>query len=196
MDEHLRRFFRIDVDLPALYSTWNQGCPRFAQISPFLVGMRLLRQDPVECLFSFIASSNNHIPRITSMLARLRSEYGTRLSPDDCFSFPTVETLSRIPATELDRLGFGYRSAFIVSTAKRLQELGGRSYLESLMGNPAWAREELIKFHGVGPKVADCVSLFSLECLSVVPVDTHVLQVAEHRDTRMPCRRMRKMADA
>ncbi len=40
------------------------------------------------------------------------------------------------------------------------------------------ARAELLKFVGVGPKVADCVLLFSLGKKEVIPVDTHVHQIA------------------
>lgn len=53
-----------------------------AWLNVFLVGMTLIliyRQDPVECIFSFICSSNNNIPRITSMLGNLRRTYGEPL---------------------------------------------------------------------------------------------------------------------
>ncbi|GMF19610.1 unnamed protein product [Phytophthora fragariaefolia] len=125
----------------------------------------------------------------------------------NCFyAFPSVDTLAaKCEETTLRTMGFGYRAAFIVKTAKQLQELGGASYLYRIRdskdvqpktkklkaaetdypgynGSEADAyhgyQDELMVFAGVGRKVADCVALFSLEKLEAIPVDTHVWQIA------------------
>jgi hypothetical protein len=72
-----------------------------------------------------------------------------------------------------------YRAKFIVATARQLQACGGRPFLMALRREPRLhVREQLLQFAGVGPKVADCVALFSLEQHDVVPVDTHVWDIA------------------
>eukprot|EP00808_Paulinella_micropora_P021664 g38879.t1 len=163
---------------------WTKADPHFAARAPHLPGMRLLRQAPIECLFSFICSSNNHISRITGMVDSLRRRYGQQLCtlPDGStfFAFPSAAELVQADEAELRALGFGYRAKFIVQSAQRLQELGGEDWLLKLRAetDPIAVREALMGFHGVGRKVADCVALFSLDQLSVIPVDTHVWQIA------------------
>lgn len=200
LDADLRSFFNLSrgLCLDKLYQNWSQSDSRFREIAPKLVGVRLLRQDPVECLFSFICSSCNNIPRITSMLATLRRKWGTQLCTLDgetYYSFPSVDCLADVKEQDLRDCGFGYRSKFIVGTAKMLQEFGGAKWLLDLRQKPREeVQKELIKFPGVGRKVADCVSLFSLDKLDVVPVDTHVWQIA-CRDYNFPVGEKKNLND-
>ena len=79
----------------------------------------------------------------------------------------------------LRKLGFGYRAAYISKTAKQLQESGGKKYLLSLRKKSyTEAREDLLKLSGIGPKVADCILLMSLDKPDAIPVDTHMFQIA------------------
>eukprot|EP00457_Paulinella_chromatophora_P005909 gb/GEZN01005927.1/.p1 GENE.gb/GEZN01005927.1/~~gb/GEZN01005927.1/.p1 ORF type:complete len:392 (-),score=82.75 gb/GEZN01005927.1/:137-1312(-) len=162
---------------------WADNDPHFAARAPHLPGMRLLRQQPVECLFSFICSSNNHISRITSMVSSLRSQYGDKLCTLEgrpYYAFPSYQQLVKADEQSLRALGFGYRAKFVVQSAKKLQELGGEEWLLALRSetDPDIVQKALLGFHGVGRKVADCVALFSLDQLSCIPVDTHVWQIA------------------
>jgi N-glycosylase/DNA lyase len=75
----LNAYFQLDHDLPSLYKKWGSGCPRMKSVTERLQGVRVVRQDPWECLISFICSSNNNISRITQMLDKLRNRYGTYL---------------------------------------------------------------------------------------------------------------------
>lgn len=119
------------------------------------------------------------------MLDRLRASFGRKLLELDGFSFhefPTPDQLSQASEQELRDLGFGYRAKYVVKTVQQLQDLGGSSYLTSLVSPEKTSEQRslaLQQFSGVGRKVADCVALFSLECLDIVPVDTHVLQIAQ-----------------
>jgi len=75
----------------------------------------------------------------------------------------------------LRELGFGYRAPYIIKSLEMLEAKGGHTYLNSLREeNLATCRKELTELHGVGNKVADCISLFSLDKADCVPVDTHV----------------------
>ena len=105
-------------------------------------------------------------------------------------AFPTVEQLAeKCDEQTLRDLGFGYRAKFIPAMAKELVKRGGEAYLLKLRDAPQTEVEkyraitELTSLPGVGPKVAGCAALFSLDKKSVVPVDTHVWQLArEHFD--------------
>lgn len=166
-----------------LVSAWGAADPRLAAIAASLPGMRILRQQPVECLFSFILSSNNNVPRIMQMVSKLRASFGERLAclPDgrQMHAFPTPAALAAAPEEALRGLGMGYRAPFLIVSAQALIEAGGESYLLGLRGQPRQAvQEALCAFRGVGRKVADCVALFSLDARDAIPVDTHVWAIA------------------
>lgn len=178
----LAEYFQLGVSLTALHQQWSRGDARMAQIAKCIPGMRVVRQDPVECLFSFLCSSNNHIGRITMMLSRLRERYGTKLGDVggvNVYSFPSVDALASASEDALRELGFGYRAPFVVQSAQRVAANGGAAWLESLRTvSLEDARSELVTLHGVGRKVADCIAVFSLDKTACVPCDTHVWRIA------------------
>ena len=182
----LRTYFRLDIKLEALYSQWSKEDPvRLAQIARCIPGVRLIDQDPWECLVSFICSSNNNIPRITKMLTSIRQCYGSPLisiGNETLYSFPSLDEL-RKQANDADlrgRCGMGYRARYILETMDILHSLGGEKYLHDLrsLSDPGEVQEKLIQFCGVGRKVADCVGLFSLRQDDAIPVDVHVWNIA------------------
>ena len=110
-------YLQLNVNLEYLYKEWAKCDKHFEEISKSFIGIRMLRQNPVECLFSFICSSNNHISRITSMVEKLASNYGEKilaLDGVDYFTFPRVASLAQDGVEErLRDLGFGYRAKYI-----------------------------------------------------------------------------------
>ncbi|XP_074008930.1 N-glycosylase/DNA lyase isoform X2 [Numenius arquata] len=96
-DQILRDYFQLDVGLPALYRAWGAADPLFRKVAGDFPGVRVLRQDPVECLLSFICTSNNHISRITTMIERLCQAFGRRLCCLDArpmHAFPSLSALT------------------------------------------------------------------------------------------------------
>ena len=192
--DDLRHYLRLEVSLEQLDKTWRQGgtplgSQYLAAVSKLAVapGVRLLRQDPVEALFSFICSQNNNVKRIFGIVQRLRAVYGAPIATVDgeaWHDFPTLEALATASVAELkEKMGLGYRAPYIVKTAQTCLSKGGRVWLERLASKEvsrAEARKELLTLSGVGPKVADCVCLYGLEKLDVAPVDVHVYSIA-HR---------------
>ncbi|EEB06080.1 N-glycosylase/DNA lyase [Schizosaccharomyces japonicus yFS275] len=178
----LFRYLNVDVDTRNLFQLWEEKDPTFAQHCKNLYGVRILKQDPWENLISFICSSNNNIPRISQMLQKLCSSYGTWLGywfGHDFYSFPSLSKLASISELEreLRNLGFGYRAKFIHKSVLYLSK--NKGFLENLSSLSYEAcRDELCLLPGVGPKVADCVCLMSLNKFESIPVDTHVLQLA------------------
>nr|XP_030138726.3 N-glycosylase/DNA lyase isoform X2 [Taeniopygia guttata] len=182
----LRDYFQLDVGLPPLYHAWGAADPLFRKVANDFPGVRVLRQDPVECLFSFICTSNNHISRITAMIERLCQAFGRRLCCLDSRPFHAFPSLSALTGADaearLRALGFGYRAKFVSGSARAIAEGLGSEGLCQLRTAPyAEARRVLCALPGVGAKVADCVCLLSLDKAEAVPVDTHVWHIARQR---------------
>ena len=138
-------------------------------------GMRILRQDPWECLVSFICSSASNIPRISGNVEDLCSSFGQSLSMGDHVrsTFPSPRELAQAGEKRLRQLGLGFRAKYLAATATAiangvpdLMTLREASYEEAL--------EAVIALDGVGDKVANCVLLFSLDKLEAFPVDVWV----------------------
>lgn len=189
-DDILYKYFQLEHSLSVLYEQWSQECGRLKRIATCIPGVRVISQDPWECLVSFLCSSNNNIPRIFGMLAKIRRAYGRplltiRASADEeetFYSFPSFESLI-VQATEDDLrniCGMGYRAKYLLGTMEKIKSAGGEPYLNSLRAvtSPLDVQEALIQFPGVGRKVADCISLFSLQQTEAIPVDVHVWDMA------------------
>lgn len=180
----LIEYFRLSVNLSTLIHTWTLLDPLFASHSETL-GIRLLKQDPVETLFAFITSANNNIGRISKLLNALCEEFGLPLRNGPALhrTFPTLHALAR-PGIEqrLRNIGFGYRAKFIPEAAKLILERGGEKRLLDLRETSTnEARAFLLGLPGVGNKVADCICLYALNKFDVVPVDVHILRAAYER---------------
>uniref|UniRef100_A0A182QC32 N-glycosylase/DNA lyase n=1 Tax=Anopheles farauti TaxID=69004 RepID=A0A182QC32_9DIPT len=184
-EQLLRSYFRLDVDLEKLYQQWIKCHDHFANSASKFYAVRQLDQDPVENLFCFICSQNNHITRISDMVEKLCRTYGEKICDYDgtCYySFPSVSALAAAPVEEtLRTLGFGYRAKYIQRSAEQIQKLGELHWFRSLCElDYKTAHKELRSLSGIGPKVADCICLMSLGHLQAIPVDTHVFQLAKH----------------
>lgn len=183
-EELLRDYFQLDVKLGDLYKNWSTVDPHFKHTANIFTGVRLLRQDPVECLFSFICSSNNHISRIQGMVERLCQTLGTLLCKLDDVAYHDFPSLQDVtdPCVEmrLRDLGFGYRARFLQQSSQMIINSHHPDWLQSLRSTPyLQARDALRTLPGVGLKVADCVCLMSLDKFEALPVDTHVWQIAK-----------------
>lgn len=183
-EEMLRDYFQLNVKLVDLYREWGAVDPHFKNIADIFTGVRMLRQDPTECLFSFICTSNNHISRIQGMVERLCQTLGAPLCQLDQFSYHNFPTLSALAENSVEArlrdLGFGYRARFLQQSAKQILDTHGLQWLEGLRSAPyLQARDALRTLPGVGTKVADCVCLMSLDKAEAVPIDTHVWQIAK-----------------
>ena len=142
-------------------------------------GIRILKQDLWETIISFIISANNNIPRIKKIINAISSTYGKKIvfEEKEYYLFPTPEELSKATVEDLRKLGLGFRDKRIYETTRLINE--NTISLEEIenFADTARAREELLKLDGVGPKVADCILLFSLKRLDVFPIDVWVRRV-------------------
>ena len=152
-------------------------------------GIRLLNQNLWETIISFIISANNNIPRIKGIIERLSKQYGNPIEWNNqiYYTFPTPEELSKASITDLRALGLGFRDQRVYETTKiiltKQVDLGK---LKQEKGTKR-IREILLTLPGVGPKVADCIMLFStLKCLDVFPVDVWVRRVMNELYFKLP----------
>jgi N-glycosylase/DNA lyase len=182
----LTNYFRLEVALLQLRDTWlNQGHAELASSIDTIPGLRLVHQDPVECLVSFLCSSAAPIHRIRRSVSGLCSMLGNELGSWNgvsLFTFPTLERLAAAERRDLDKLGLGFRGRYVIEAAKEVLARGGRDWLVGLrQSSYDEAKYQLIELTGVGEKVADCVCLFSLNKDSAVPIDVHMARVARRQ---------------
>ena len=182
----VRDYFRLGVDLPALMQQFVKADPHHIEsaVRDF-AGLRVIRQDPVECLFSFLCTSASPLYRIRRTIAALCKEYGDTFPGGpvaglEHHGFPPVHRLAESSIPHLTGTGLGYRARYVKETAQAVMASGGPLWLLSLRERPyAEAKAALVALPGVGEKIADCVCLFSLDKDAAIPVDTHVRQIAQ-----------------
>ncbi|OGD49653.1 hypothetical protein A3K79_04685 [Candidatus Bathyarchaeota archaeon RBG_13_46_16b] len=177
----VKAYFRLDDDLLKVYSQISKDEHIRRAISVFR-GLRILRQDPWECLISYICATYKSIAGIEQMLFNLSRRFGEKIHFDglDFHTFPTPRRLAREHPDDLAKCGLGYRTKYVHETAEiinknelRFERLKNATYKE--------AKAELMELPGVGLKVADCVLLFSLEKLGAFPIDVWIKRaITEH----------------
>ena len=88
-------------------------------------------------------------------------------------TFPTPVQLVEAGEMELRRLGLGFRAPYVDKTTRLVVE--GTLDLPALIEMPySEAKAKLMECPGIGPKVADCIAVFSLEKLEAFPIDVWV----------------------
>jgi N-glycosylase/DNA lyase len=172
----LREFLQTDIELEKILKTFPDDEP-MNQAVVACRGLRVLRQEPWECLASFIFSSTKQIVQIRQIVGRLCECFGERLGEEAgaplAQSFPTAKKIAGLTEANLRSCGMGFRAPNFLATARHIAE--GKADLEALRRLPYHeARGELMRLRGVGGKIADCVLLFAYGFDSAFPVDTWV----------------------
>lgn len=173
---YFRHFFDLSRDYSLIYSRAKKSEYDIVSLAAEAgKGIRILNQDKTETLFSFLTSQNNRIPRIKSIIERTCAARGVKnsFSGEEYYSFPLPKELFDENVGFYNGLGYGYRSDFIRSTAKRLIENADELDKMTALSTKE-LKESLMSFKGVGPKVADCVSLFAYHKTDAFPVDTWI----------------------
>ena len=167
-------------------------------------GIRILNQDLWETIISFIISANNNIPRIKGIIERLSKKYGNEIEWNGVkyYIFPSAEQLKNVSIKEYRELGLGFRDVRLYETTHKI--VNKEIDLEKLKNNPNTeeVREKLLKLSGVGPKVADCILLFSeLKRYDVFPIDVWVrrvmneLYIKEDDETKVSKKKIENLAN-
>lgn len=195
-EEEFETFWKNYFDLDRNYEDYlcqiNPNDRYLSEAGRFGYGIRILHQDLWEMIVSFLISQQNNIVRIRKCIQNICEEYGERrlnFRGEVYYTFPTAETLARLGDDELKACNLGYRSKYVVRTAKSV--VAGEINLEQVKKmSYRKAKAELLNLFGIGEKVADCICLFALHHLQAFPVDTHIRQVLdEHYKRGFPNRR-------
>jgi N-glycosylase/DNA lyase len=174
----LTYYLQTDVDIEQVVRAFPQDEPLGKSVQECR-GLRLLRQDPWECLASFILSSTKQIVQIQQIVATLCIQFGESLSVppghSPMFGFPTAERLAQASELELRACKMGFRAPNLLRTARMVH--AGEVDLQRLFSlDVSQAREELLRFPGVGNKIANCVLLFAYGFQQAFPVDVWVMK--------------------
>jgi N-glycosylase/DNA lyase len=173
----VKNYFRLNDDLPKILSHINKDKNIQAAINEFR-GLRILRQEPWECLISYICATYKNIAAIKGMLTNLSRRFGEEihLERHSYYSFPNPDKLAKASLHELTACGLGYRAKYVSETAK---QVSGKTFDLEHLKKKAYekAKKELTDLPGVGPKAADCILLFSLDMLEAFPIDVWIRRV-------------------
>lgn len=144
-------------------------------------GIRILNQEPWELVISFIISANSNIPRISKNIEVLSQLFGEQIEYQGktYYSFPAVDRLAKAEQAQIDMCKAGFRCKYIYQTARMI--FNGEVDLKTIPDlDTENAKKQLLHLSGVGPKVADCILLFSMQKHDAYPVDVWVKRVTEH----------------
>ena len=143
-------------------------------------GLRIFKQEPFQCMISFIISSNSNIQKIKNSLEKITKKFGKKITIEnkDFFLFPEPEKIAKASIDEIKACGVGYRAPFIKEAAKMVvSKKINFEYLEKC--DYQEAKKNICLVPGIGNKVADCIMLFSLNKLEAFPLDTWIIKILE-----------------
>jgi N-glycosylase/DNA lyase len=169
-----QKIFRLDDDIKKIFGEISHD-PLICRLAKAYPGLRLIRQEPHQCLFSFVCASNTSIPMIRRMLYNMTRKFGkhTKVDGIDFFTFPSAAAINKASVDELRSCGLGYRTKAIKAAADAI--VSGRLDFDLLKKASYYeSKKELLQVYGIGNKIADCMLLFSLEKLDAFPIDVWI----------------------
>ena len=180
LEELVVNYFDLNRDYEQIKDKLSKIDENMQKSISYGKGIRILNQDLWETIISFIISANNNIPRIKGIIDRMSERYGKKIifEGKEYYTFPTVDELSKASVEDLRALGLGFRDVRVYETTKMIKNK--EVDLEQLKNEKDFnkVRNTLLTLPGVGPKVADCILLFStLKRWEAFPIDVWVRRV-------------------
>src|SRR3989338_238462 len=184
-DKYIKYLFSLDVPLDEILSSIIRD-KHIEKAVRLYRGLRIIRQDPWECLISYICSSASNIPRIRTCMEGVAERFGEKIVLDGIESKTFPGPHIKLQKKALDEIGLGFRARYVQEASQRIND----PYLDALRELVYDdAKQLLMQNLGVGDKVADCVLLFSLGFTEAFPVDRwikRVMQEVYFRDRPTP----------
>lgn len=176
-EKFVTHYFGLDLDLEKVLASVNKDVHIEKAVKDYW-GLRMIRQDPWECLISYICATYKSIPAIRHMLNNIGRKFGEKVCLDgkEFYTFPDCQRLAQASEADLATCGLGYRAKYVLGTVRKVRE-GAVDFEELQRMGYEEAKATLMELPGVGAKVADCVSLFSLGKTEAFPVDVWVKRV-------------------
>jgi N-glycosylase/DNA lyase len=169
-DKYLKDFFDMNNNYEKIINEINKEFPKLQKYTDFGKGIRFLKQDFLEVAITFIISQNNNMKRIQKSIKLLIENYGEN------GNFPSLEILKTLSKNDFRNLGVGFRDEYLYNFVQNIDEI----WIENMkILETKDVFNKLIKFKGIGPKVANCILLFGLQKRDVFPVDTHIKKIMQ-----------------
>jgi N-glycosylase/DNA lyase len=177
-----KEYFDMNYDYDAIVQSLQGGTDDFLKsAAEYGKGIRILRQEPFEAMISFIISQNKNIPAIKNCIEAISRRYGERRNSEVCggteyYTFPAPEVLAKAQKEDLRELKTGYRDEYIIRAAQAVAE-GTVVFEELKKCSYDEIKKSLKGIHGIGEKVANCITLYGLHRVEVFPVDVWIARV-------------------
>lgn len=180
LEQVVKDYFDLNKDYAKLEKEIVKIDKNVNEAVKYSTGIRILNQPLFETIISYIISANNNIKRISKSVNDISKMYGTKVmfEGEEYYLFPTLKQISKCTNEELLKCGLGFRTRYVVHDVeeftknpdilKKLEQMATKE-----------AEETLMNLTGIGPKVADCIMLFSLKKSEVFPVDVWVKRIME-----------------
>lgn len=183
-------YFDLGTDYVSVVKSIDKDDDFLNVAASFGGGIRILKQDVFETIISYIISQRRSIPSITTCVDRLSALAGTKIKPpkleapfvkplkNEYYAFPSVKQASTLIAEELNSIGAGYRTAYIMSAVKDFES--GKLVPEQMKKlDDDELYEALTAMHGVGVKVANCAMLFGFHRTGRFPIDVWIKRIED-----------------
>ena len=175
----LKTYLRLDEGdkIADIYADLSKKDGKIAELIAKYPGLRILRQEPWECLIAYCCSAPNSVPQISRLVERLAKHYGEPIALDSAVRnrFPPPERLATVDEAELRLRKFGLHAPRISLISQEVAN--GSLILDALREREvscSEVRSRLKSYRGISDKIADCVSLFSLDKPDAFPIDRHI----------------------
>lgn len=173
-------YFDLNRNYDEIKNTINKKDKYLLEASNYSNGIRILKQDPLEMVISFIISQRRSIPSISNSIEKLCMLYGEKIetSFEEVYLFPSLKKLSTLPVDDFSKIGVGYRDKYLVDAVQKI--FYNEISLEELHN---LSDDELIttlkSINGVGDKVANCIALFAYNRVNLAPIDVWIQRVID-----------------
>ena len=184
-DSFWKEYFDLGTSYESFIEAIDPEDLYLTRAAEFGKGIRILKQDPWEMLITFIISQRRSIPSIKTCVEALCRKWGKLLSCG-LYAFPTADELAAASLEELSGCSLGYRAEYVYLAAQGASS--GNIDLEGWRAlNDEELTQKLLALRGVGPKVANCVSLFGFYRIGAFPIDVWIDRVLkEHYPEGFP----------
>lgn len=178
LENIVKEYFELNKDYKEIEERISKVDKYVKEAVKNTTGLRHIKQDFFETIISYIVSANNNIPRISKSVNEISRRFGKEIEFDGekYYLFPRPEELANVTVDEYRECGVGFRDKYIYNTVKKINS--GEINLDDMQKmSTKELRTLLLTLMGIGPKVADCILLFSCSRQEVFPIDVWVERV-------------------
>lgn len=180
LENVIREYLDLDRDYKSIMDKIRVMDSTLAKYLDNSLGLKMIKQDKLECIISYIISQNNSVRNIQMSLNMLSEAYGEKIEflNKEYYLFPKLDRLVSLSLEDFRKCKVGFRDKYLVGIIESINNGNfNLNMIDTL--NTEEALQYLINFKGIGMKVASCILLFSYQRFDVYPVDTWVKKFME-----------------